>query len=78
MKLSYRAGGGHSIYILGLDEILIISGPILQLPELTADVNELEREKNVSEKLMALALKADGADPALTTALILEIWPRSS
>ena len=50
MKLSYRAGGGPSIYIFGLAEILIISVPELWLPELTADVNELEREKNVSEK----------------------------
>lgn len=49
MKLSYRAGDDPSIYILGLAGILIISRPILQLPELTADVNELECEKNVNE-----------------------------
>lgn len=78
VKLSYRAGDGHSIYIFGLAEILIISGPELQPPELATDFNELEREKNVSEKRMALALKADGADPALSTASILEIWPRLS
>lgn len=78
MKLSYRAGDGPSIYIFGLTVILIISGPILQLPEFTADFNELECEKNVSEKWMALALKAGDADPALSTASILEIWPRLS
>ena len=78
VKLSYRAGDGPSIYILWLAGILIISGPILQLPELTANVNGLQCEKNVSEKWMALALKADGVDPALTTASILEIWPRLS
>jgi hypothetical protein len=50
VKLSYRAGDGPSIYILGLTGILIISGPELQLSELTADFNELECEKNVSEK----------------------------
>ena len=49
MKLSYRAGDGPSLSILGLAEILIISRPGLWLPELTADVNEFECEKNVSE-----------------------------
>lgn len=49
MKLSYRAGEGSLLNIVGLTEILIISWPELWLPELTADVNELECEKNVNE-----------------------------
>lgn len=49
VKLFYRAGDGPSLCILGLAEVLIISGPILQLPELTADVNGLKCEKNVNE-----------------------------
>lgn len=49
VKLFYRAGDDPSIYILGLAGILIISRPILQLPELTVDVNEFESEKNVNE-----------------------------
>ena len=49
MKLSYRAGDGPSLSILGLAGILIISGPILQLPKLTADVNGFQCEKNVNE-----------------------------
>lgn len=49
MKLFYRAGDGLVLIISGLTEILIISCPILWLPELNADVNELECEKNVNE-----------------------------
>ena len=50
----------------------------LAAAEVDRRFSELELKKNVSEKWMALALKADGVDPALSTALILMIWPRLS